>query len=59
MNVSRKISYLLRHNPEDLHMDKRGWVNVEDLLTLDITFHGQPSAGNVDNTNEATIVYRA
>lgn len=34
-------------------------INVEDLLTLDITFHGQPSAGNVDNTNEATIVYRA
>jgi hypothetical protein len=34
-------------------------VNVEDLLTLDIAFHGQPQDGNVDNTNEATIVYRA
>jgi len=35
---SRKISYLLRHNPEDLHMDKRGWVSVEDMLKkLDIT----------------------
>jgi len=31
-NVSRKISYLLRHNPEDLQMDKNGWVRVEDLL---------------------------
>jgi putative RNA 2'-phosphotransferase len=35
---SRKISYLLRHNPEDLKMDRRGWVSVEDLLKkLDIT----------------------
>ena len=35
---SRRISYLLRHNPEDLKMDKRGWVNVKALLKkLDIT----------------------
>lgn len=34
-------------------------INVEDLLTLDIAFHGQPQSGDVDNTNEATIVYRA
>jgi hypothetical protein len=33
-------------------------INVEDLLTLDVTFHGQVSNGNVDNTDEATIVYR-
>jgi len=32
MNKGRKISYLLRHNPEDLHMDKNGWVNVDELL---------------------------
>ena len=31
-NESRKISYLLRHNPEDLKMDKEGWVSVNDLL---------------------------
>jgi len=31
-NESRKISYLLRHNPEDLRMDKEGWVMVDDLL---------------------------
>lgn len=31
-NISRQISYLLRHNPEDLEMDKQGWVNVNDLL---------------------------
>lgn len=37
-NVSRKISYLLRHDPEDLEMDKHGWVRVEDLLEkLNIT----------------------
>lgn len=35
--ISRKISYLLRHNPEDLVMDKEGWVRVNDLLfKLDI-----------------------
>lgn len=36
-DTSRKISYLLRHNPEDLHMDKHGWVSVDELLKkLDI-----------------------
>ena len=33
-------------------------VNVEDLLTLDVAFHGQVNAGNVDNTDEATIIYK-
>ena len=31
-NESRKISYLLRHNPEDLKMDSEGWVWTGDLL---------------------------
>lgn len=31
-NASRKMSYLLRHDPQDLKMDKQGWVSVEDLL---------------------------
>lgn len=31
-NVGRYISYLLRHNPEELEMDKNGWVDVEALL---------------------------
>ena len=36
--ISQKLSYLLRHNPEDLSMDKRGWVKVEDMLNkLDIS----------------------
>jgi hypothetical protein len=34
-------------------------INVEDLLTLEVNFHGQPSGGNVDNTDEATIIYKA
>ena len=32
-------------------------INVEDLLTLEINFHGQVSNGNVDLTDEATIIY--
>jgi putative RNA 2'-phosphotransferase len=36
--ISRKISYLLRHDPEDLHMARDGYVLVDDLLIkLDIT----------------------
>ena len=34
-------------------------INVEDLLTLEINFHGQVSGGNVDLTNEATIIYNS
>ena len=33
-------------------------INVEDLLTLEINFHGQVSDGNVDRTDEATIIYK-
>ena len=29
--VSRYISYLLRHNPEDLEMDKYGFVDLDEL----------------------------
>jgi putative RNA 2'-phosphotransferase len=32
INIGKQISYLLRHNPEDLVMDKHGYVNVESLL---------------------------
>jgi putative RNA 2'-phosphotransferase len=31
-DVSRKISYLLRHNPENLKMDHEGWVSVSSLI---------------------------
>lgn len=34
-------------------------VGVEDLLTLDVAFHGQVSSGDVDLTDEATLIYRA
>ncbi len=34
VQLSRTISYALRHNPEsfDLQLDSEGWVDVEDLL---------------------------
>ncbi|MFW6311578.1 MAG: RNA 2'-phosphotransferase [Nanoarchaeota archaeon] len=39
-NKSREISYLLRHNPQDLKIDKEGWVSVNDLLDkLQISFN--------------------
>ena len=30
--ISRYMSYLLRHNPEELKMDERGYVSLSDLL---------------------------
>ena len=39
IRASKTLSYLLRHNPEDLDMDKNGWVMVDDVLKkLNITF---------------------
>ena len=42
LNLERKsktLSYLLRHNPEDLYMDSNGWVSVVDILKkLQMTF---------------------
>ena len=32
MRKSKTLSYLLRHNPEDLSMDSNGWVFVDDVL---------------------------
>lgn len=32
VKIGRRISYLLRHNNEDLKMDTDGWVNVVDIL---------------------------
>lgn len=31
-NISQKLSYLLRHNPETLIMDENGYVFVDELL---------------------------
>lgn len=30
--VSKYMSYLLRHHPENLHMDREGFVDVDELL---------------------------
>jgi len=32
IKLSRYVSYLLRHNPEDLTMDDKGFVELEQLL---------------------------
>ena len=32
INIGKQISYLLRHNPENLVMDKYGYVDVDSLL---------------------------
>lgn len=32
IKIGKKISYLLRHDPEDLKMDKNGYVCTDDLL---------------------------
>jgi len=32
IQIGKKITYLLRHNPEDLTMDKNGYVSVSSLL---------------------------
>jgi len=34
-------------------------IGVEDLLTLEVNFHGQVASGNVDSTNEATVIYKS
>jgi len=31
--VSKYVSYLLRHNPEDLDMDDEGFVDLDDLIS--------------------------
>lgn len=33
LNKSRQLSYLLRHNPENLSMDKHGWVPIFQILS--------------------------
>jgi putative RNA 2'-phosphotransferase len=33
IQIGKKITYLLRHNPEDLVMDKNGYVDVISLLS--------------------------
>ena len=31
--ISKYVSYLLRHSPEDLNMDERGFVHLDDLAS--------------------------
>jgi len=49
-SISRKISYLLRHDPEDLIIDNNGWVDITDLINkLNISFN---QLKEIVNTND-------
>lgn len=50
IKIGKKITYLLRHNPEDLVMDKNGYVSVSSLLEkVDIT---QEELDHIVDTND-------
>jgi len=56
IKIGKKICYLLRHNPEDLTMDKHGYVDVTSLLNkVDIT---QAELDHiVDTNNKKRLAY--
>lgn len=55
VRVGKKISYLLRHNPEDLVMDKSGYVDVISLLNkVGIT---QEELDHIVDTNDKKRLY--
>ena len=50
IQIGKTITYLLRHNPEDLMMDKNGYVSVTSLLNkVDIT---QSELDHIVDTND-------
>ena len=50
IQIGKQITYLLRHNPEDLTMDKNGYVSVTSLLTkIGIT---QQELDHIVDTND-------
>jgi putative RNA 2'-phosphotransferase len=50
IQIGKTIAYLLRHNPEDLVMDKNGYVSVSSLLNkVDIT---QQELDHIVDTND-------
>jgi putative RNA 2'-phosphotransferase len=50
IQIGKQISYLLRHDPEDLIMDKHGYVDIPALLTkINIT---QDELDHIVNTND-------
>lgn len=34
MKISKKLAYLLRHDPRGMKMDQDGWVSIKELLPL-------------------------
>lgn len=55
-NKERYISYLLRHNPEELIMDKHGWVRVDALLNK-INISSKKLQEIVDTNNKKRFVF--
>ena len=54
--ISKQLSYLLRHDSEDLSMDKYGYVPVDDILTkVSITLDELNSIVEDDNKNRFNI----
>lgn len=50
IQIGKKITYLLRHNPEDLIMDNKGYVSVVSLLNkVNIT---QEELDHIVDTND-------
>lgn len=56
IQISKKLSYILRHDPGKLHMDKNGWVSVDDILNdFDIDFDTLDEI--VENNNKKRFVF--
>ena len=56
IQIGKKISYLLRHNPEDLVMDKHGYVSTLSLLTK-VAITQQELDHIVDTNDKKRLAY--
>lgn len=56
IQVGKKITYLLRHNPEDLLIDKHGYVDVLSLLNK-INITQEELDYIVDNNDKKRLAY--
>ena len=56
IQIGKKISYLLRHNPEDLTMDKHGYVDVSALL-IKLNISQEELDHIVDTNDKKRLVY--
>uniref|UniRef100_A0AAN0LPH3 RNA 2'-phosphotransferase n=1 Tax=Nesodiprion zhejiangensis nucleopolyhedrovirus TaxID=3135970 RepID=A0AAN0LPH3_9BACU len=55
--ISKKMSYLLRHDPQNLNMDMEGFVNVQDMSKkLEISLQMLNKIVDTDNKQRYEIV---